>query len=71
MISVALKKKLEKLSLAQQNKIEKEIDVWLKEESELKLVDNKTSVRGYGSLKDKIWMSDDFDESLESFKDYM
>jgi hypothetical protein len=27
--------------------------------------------RGYGSLKGKIWMSDDFDEPLEEFKDYI
>lgn len=27
--------------------------------------------RGYGSLKGKIWMSDDFNEPLDDFKDYM
>lgn len=27
--------------------------------------------RGFGSLKGKIWMSPDFDEPLEDFKDYM
>jgi hypothetical protein len=27
--------------------------------------------RGFGSLKGKIWMSPDFDEPLEDFKEYM
>ena len=27
--------------------------------------------RGYGSLKGKIWMSEDFDAPLEDFKEYM
>ena len=26
---------------------------------------------GFGCLKGKIWMSEDFDEPLEDFKDYM
>jgi len=26
---------------------------------------------GFGCLKGRIWMSDDFDEPLEDFKDYM
>ena len=30
-----------------------------------------TNNRGYGSLKGKIWMSEDFNEPLEDFKDYM
>jgi hypothetical protein len=27
--------------------------------------------RGYGSLKGLIWISDDFNEPLDDFKDYM
>jgi hypothetical protein len=27
--------------------------------------------RGYGSLKGQIWMSDDFNEPLDDFKEYM
>jgi len=27
--------------------------------------------KGYGCLKGKIWMADDFDAPLEDFKDYM
>jgi antitoxin (DNA-binding transcriptional repressor) of toxin-antitoxin stability system len=27
--------------------------------------------RHFGSLKGKIWMSDDFDEPLEDFREYM
>jgi hypothetical protein len=30
-----------------------------------------SSGRGYGSLKGKIWLSDDFDEPLAEFEDYM
>jgi hypothetical protein len=29
------------------------------------------SLKGFGCLKGKIWMSADFDEPLEDFKDYM
>jgi predicted DNA-binding antitoxin AbrB/MazE fold protein len=32
---------------------------------------NLKVARRAGSLKGKIWMSDDFDEPLEEFKDYM
>ena len=28
-------------------------------------------LRGFGSLKGKIWMAPDFDEPLEDFKDYL
>lgn len=28
-------------------------------------------LKGFGCLKGKIWMSPDFDEPLEDFKDYM
>ena len=28
-------------------------------------------MRGYGKYAGKIWMSEDFDEPLEDFKDYM
>jgi hypothetical protein len=27
--------------------------------------------QGFGELKGKIWMSEDFDEPLDDFKDYM
>ncbi|HEV8345615.1 MAG TPA: type II toxin-antitoxin system Phd/YefM family antitoxin [Vicinamibacterales bacterium] len=40
----------------------------------LKLVpyqDRKKQPRKPGSAKGQIWMSDDFDESLEDFKEYM
>jgi hypothetical protein len=29
------------------------------------------SLKGFGCLKGKIWMSPDFDEPLEEFKEYM
>lgn len=41
----------------------------------LTLVDNNENIpkkmRQAGSAKGQIWMSDDFDEPLECFKDYM
>ncbi len=30
-----------------------------------------SSLKGFGSLKGKIWMAPDFDEPLEDFKKYM
>ena len=29
------------------------------------------ATRGFGSLKGRIWMSDDFDDPLPEFEDYM
>lgn len=71
MISTALKNKLERLSPDQQKKIEMEIDEWLKIQAESQTDDNNAAYRGYGSLKGKIWMSEDFNEPLDDFKDYL
>ncbi|QQR80766.1 MAG: DUF2281 domain-containing protein [Deltaproteobacteria bacterium] len=35
------------------------------------LTDNTKQFRKAGSLKGKIWMSPDFDEPLDEFKEYM
>ena len=32
---------------------------------------NESKLRQFGLLKGKMWMSPDFDEPLEDFKDYM
>lgn len=42
--------------------------VW---EKKLGLSSEKQSSRNSGLLKGKMWMSADFDEPLEDFKDYM
>lgn len=46
----------------------------LKEEIEKSLINMKTNKKGrvFGLLKgQKFWMSEDFDEPLEDFKEYM
>jgi len=74
MAPLTLEKKIAQLPESLRLKAESIIDALLdeaknmaKNDSELKAVNN----RGYGSLKGKIWMSDDFNEPLEDFKDYM
>jgi hypothetical protein len=39
--------------------------------SRIKKKEPKLKQREFGFLKGKIWMSKDFDEPLEDFKDYM
>jgi antitoxin (DNA-binding transcriptional repressor) of toxin-antitoxin stability system len=36
-----------------------------------KPVNGSTTRKGFGSLKGKVWMSDDFDAPLEDFAEYM
>ncbi|HWE01207.1 MAG TPA: DUF2281 domain-containing protein [Tepidisphaeraceae bacterium] len=31
----------------------------------------RANLKGFGCLRGKIWMADDFDEPLDDFKDYM
>lgn len=71
MVSAALIKKLDQLPSDLQTQIEKDVDKLLKKFTNAELLNDDQSVRGYGSLKGKIWMSEDFDEPLEDFKDYM
>ena len=33
--------------------------------------EEETGMRGFGALKGKIWMSDDFDAPLEEFEEYL
>lgn len=74
-----LEKKIAKLPENLKLKAERYIDALLEEAKleEPKETQNKdpkigiTGNRGYGSLKGKIWMSEDFNEPLEDFKDYM
>jgi hypothetical protein len=69
-----LEKKIAQLPEGLRVKAESIIDVLLteaktnaKHDTELKPKEN----RGYGSLKGKIWISDDFDEPLDDLKGYM
>ncbi|WPU97683.1 DUF2281 domain-containing protein [Mucilaginibacter sp. cycad4] len=71
MVSATLIKKLDQLPPDLQTQIEKDVDKLLKKFTNVELLDGNQTVRGYGSLKGKIWMSEDFDEPLEDFKDYM
>lgn len=41
------------------------------EESNVEYNDKPKLKREFGGLKGQIWMSDDFDEPLEDFKNYM
>ncbi len=43
----------------------------LKKEAEEEMPKQEEKRTGFGSLKGLIWMSPDFDEPLEDFKDYM
>ncbi|QEM08789.1 MULTISPECIES: type II toxin-antitoxin system VapB family antitoxin [Mucilaginibacter] len=71
MVSAALIKKLDQLPPDLQTQIEKDVDKLLKKFTNAESLNDDQSVRGYGSLKGKIWMSEDFEEPLEDFKDYM
>ncbi|QEM05445.1 DUF2281 domain-containing protein [Mucilaginibacter rubeus] len=71
MVSAALIKKLDQLPPDLQTQIEKDVDRLLKKITNADLVNSDQTIRGYGSLKGKIWVSEDFDEPLEDFKDYM
>ena len=71
MINATLIEKLDQLSPEMQNQIEKDIDKLLGGKKQAEVEDVDKSLRGYGSLKGKIWISDDFDEPLEDFKEYI
>ncbi|CAM3866147.1 DUF2281 domain-containing protein [Mucilaginibacter galii] len=73
MISTTLIEKLEQLSPELQRKIEDEVDVLLveKKRGSNDLLEEPNIGRGYGSMKNKIWMADDFDAPLDGFKEYI
>jgi hypothetical protein len=68
-----LEKKIAKLPESLKLKVEGYVDALLDEKgiSLMNSSDEKINDRGYGSLKGKIWMSEDFDKPLEDFNDYM
>jgi hypothetical protein len=66
--------KINKLPPAKKQEVEDFIDfVAAKAENKKEREPSKKEGRGSvaGTLKGKVWMSDDFDEPLEDFKDYM
>ena len=78
MESNVLIEKLEKLPLERQREVEDFVDFLLaKQTSGILLTANEVAEptesygRGFGSLKGQIFMSDDFDEPLEDFNEYM
>lgn len=73
MKALTLEKKIAQLPEKLRLKAEKMIDAMLDEarRQEINNVFGAANNRGYGSLKGKVWMSDDFNEPLEDFKDYM
>ena len=69
-----LEKKIAKLPEPFKHRAEIYIDALLDEAKEMERVQSSNDSiknRGYGSLKGKIWMAEDFDEPLEDFKGYM
>jgi hypothetical protein len=68
----ALEKKIANLPENLKLKAENYIDALLEEAKNVALKPAMEIInRGYGNLKGKIWMSEDFNEPLEDFKDYM
>ena len=67
-----LEKKISELPDNLKIKVADDVDELLAEvKKEAEEKDGFIIKRGFGSLKGKIWMSDDFDEPLEDFKEYM
>lgn len=58
---------LKQLPVTDWEKLRGEID---KELTEKKHKSNKRE-KGFGCLKGKVWMADDFNEPLDDFKEYM
>ena len=66
-----LEKKIEKLPENLKLKVEIFVDALISKTKSVEKTTSAASNRGYGSLKGHIWMSEDFNEPLEDFKDYM
>ena len=66
-----LEKKIAKLPENLKLKVEVFVDTLIGETNSIEKTTSNTNDRGYGSLKGQIWMSEDFNEPLEDFKDYM
>jgi Protein of unknown function (DUF2281) len=65
--------KINKLPPAKKQEVEDFIDFVAAKGSESKTpdIEKKSPETIFGIMKGKVWMSDDFDEPLEDFKDYM
>jgi hypothetical protein len=73
METATLEKKIAQLPENLKLKAEGYIDALLAEAKNTTILSpgEKNNQRGYGSLKGKIWMSEDFNETPEDFKDYL
>ena len=66
-----LEKKIAKLPEELKLKVEGFVDALINDYNHSEKTAFPLKSRGYGSLKGKIWMSEDFNEPLEDFKEYM
>jgi hypothetical protein len=66
-----LEKKIAKLPDELKLKVEGYVDALLGDYTHSDESSFSGKNRGYGSLKGKVWMSEDFNEPLEDFKEYM
>ncbi len=66
-----LEKKIAKLPENLKLKVEVFVDSLISKNNGIEKTTSTTNNRGYGSLKGQIWMSEDFNEPLEDFEDYM
>lgn len=69
-----LEKKIAKLPDEMKKEVEQYVDTLLHKIEFMPLADEDdkfVNYRGYGSLKGKMWISEDFDAPLDDFADYM
>jgi hypothetical protein len=71
MIQPVILEKLEELPESLQTEVLHYIEFLIEKQAKNSTQEKPTKRGGLGIWKDKIWMSDDFDEPLEDLKDYM
>ena len=70
MTGLTLMEKINNLPPAYRQEVEDFVD-FIREKKLTRNGANENKPRQFGLLKGKMWMSPDFDEPLEDFKDYM
>ena len=71
MIQQVILEKLAELPESLQTEVLHYIEFLIEKQAKNLSQEKQTKRGGLGIWKGKIWMSDDFDESLEDLKDYM
>ncbi|WP_126146738.1 type II toxin-antitoxin system VapB family antitoxin [Synechococcus elongatus] len=71
MVQPAILEKLEQLPESLQVKVLHYIEFLIDNQDKAQASEGPKKKRKAGLLKGKIWLSDDFDASLEEMKDYM